>query len=390
MPLHSSERPLRRVVTRFAPSTRKAVARALPMALRGRLIRMLGARSVESKRRPVLGLAGFFGAGNFGDELFLEVFEQYLAEDFELRVLADLPSHPFYSQDVKKIVAEVDAILIGGGDILQPWGQDPRYFNPAFLTKPVFIVGVGVPLYSGPRAKPARPEIIAQHRSFMQHQNVRHIGVRDNQTAEWVCSHISPLIDVRIAPDIVCALDLPEATKPPGPPILGVVTRFRPNRAEPDDYSEVARLASAMIADGWRVRHIILGVGEVGRRDRANADDLNVPQKEIVASDSLADLSVAIGECTALASMKFHGSVVATMYAVPSIVMIPTNKNRNFMRRLRLESLISSFDSPNLTETFHQRPEVPPAECARLRRDAEAHMIALRNCILSELSFQTQ
>lgn len=390
MPVEIEDGPLRRTVTRFAPSTRQAVAQVFPAPIRERLVRVLGSSSLRPGRRPVLGLAGFFGAGNFGDELFLEVFEQYLGSDFELKVMADLPSKPFYTRDVREIVSEVDAILIGGGDILQPWGQDPRYFNPAFLEKPVFIVGVGVPLYSGPRAKPARPEIVARHREFLHHPNVRHIGVRDNQAAEWVCSHLSPPIDVRVAPDIVCALDLPEASKPAGAPILGLVTRFRPNRDEPDDYTRVAELAGAAAADGWRVRHIILGTNEVGRRDRSNADDLDIPGKELVASERLADLSRAIGECTALASMKFHGTVVATMYGVPSIVMIPTNKNRNFMRRIGLESLVSSFDSPELLETFRRRPDVDPHEVARLRRDSEAHLIALRECMLSELSMRQQ
>lgn len=325
-------------------------------------------------RRSVVGLAGFFGAGNYGDELFLKVFEQYLGDRFELRVLADITTKPYYSRPVAEAVQDVDAILIGGGDILQPWGRDPRYFNHAFLKKPVFVVGIGVPQYRGANAKPARPEVIAQHRKFLHHPNVKRIGVRDDQAAEWIKEHIDPPQGVLVAPDIVCALELPAVNKPSGAPILGVATRFRPKLDQPDDYSRISELAEKVIADGWRVRHIILGTHEVGERDADNSRDLAVPGKEVVRSEDLQELTRAIGECTAFASMKFHGTVVATMYGIPSLVMIPTNKNVNFMRRIGLEALVSKYDDTDLVSKFEARPTIDREAIARLKSDADTHM----------------
>jgi polysaccharide pyruvyl transferase WcaK-like protein len=334
-------------------------------------------RKDRARRKLVIGLAGFFGAGNFGDELFLEVFEQYFGDRFDLHVLADKTTKPYYSRPVAEIVAGVDAILVGGGDILQPWNRDPRYFNHAFLEKPVFVVGIGVPQYTGPDAKPARPEVVAQHRAFLHHPNVKRIGVRDNQSAEWIREHIDPPQDVLVAPDIVCGLNLPKPRKSAGAPILGVATRFRPHLARPDDYSRIAELAEKVAADGWRVRHIILGTREVGRRDAANAEDLMLEGKEVVHSENLRELTRAIGECTAFASMKFHGTVVATMYGIPSLVLIPTNKNVNFMRRVGLEALVSRFDAPDLVSKFEARPEVDRSRIAWIRSDVDAHMRGL-------------
>lgn len=368
----------RRLVTLFPPGARAAVADRLPEGLRQRLVARLGA--VAPERKPVLGLAGFFGAGNYGDELFLEVFEQYFGEHFELRVLADLTTKPYYSRPVRELVDEVDAILIGGGDILQPWGRDPRYFNPVFLRKPVFVVGIGVPLYAN-NVKPARPEIIERHREFLHHPNVRQIGVRDDQAANWIRENIAPPREVLVAPDIVCTLDLPAAVRPEGPPILGVVTRYRPNREQPDDYTRVAELARHAQAEGWKIRHLILGTGEVGRRDVENASDLDVAGKEVFHTEDLTALTRAIGECSALASMKFHGTVVATMYGIPSVVMIPTNKNRNFMHRLGLDALVSQFDAPDLVQKFIDRPEVDPAAVQRVRADADAHLRQLVDAV---------
>lgn len=335
-----------------------------------------------SGRRPVVGIAGFYGHGNYGDELFLEVFEQHLGPHVDLKVLADLPDAPYYSRPVRDLVAEVDAIVIGGGDILQPSNQDPRYFNHEFLAKPVFVAGVGVPRYAAADAPQEKAEIVERHRAFLSHPNVRRIGVRDDSAARWVREKLDPPLEVLVAPDIVCSLDLPEATKPAGAPVLGVVTRFRPKLAAPDDYTQLERLAQHALDQGWRVRHIILGTGDVGRRDLENAEDFHLPGKEVVHSEDLDDLSRAIGGCTALASMKFHGTVVATMYGVPSIVLVPTLKNRTFMGRIGLGALVSSFDSPRLVEVFTERPEVRDEDVARIRDAATEHMAGLAHAIL--------
>lgn len=366
------KRVLRTVAGVVPPRLRRRVAGLLPPDLRARLGGAAAPRRRPPGAKPVLGLAGFFGYGNYGDELFLEVFEQYFGQEFELRVLADLKKAPHYSRPVREIVSEVDAILIGGGDILQPWGRDPRYFNHAFLAKPVFVVGIGVPQYAA--GKPANPDVIERHRTFLQHPNVKRIGVRDEQAAEWIREHLDPPLPVLVAPDIVCSLDLPDAPKPDGAPILGVVTRFRPNLDEPDDYTRVAELANHALAEGWRVRHLILGTGQVGERDFANAGDLAVDGKEVFRSEDLTAITRAIGECTALASMKFHGTVVATMYAIPSLVMMPTNKNRNFMGRLGLDALLTRFDDPELIAKFDNRPTLDPAALARTRAEADAHL----------------
>ncbi|TQL03656.1 polysaccharide pyruvyl transferase family protein [Cellulomonas sp. SLBN-39] len=342
-------------------------------------------RALVPRRRPVIGLAGFFGAGNYGDELFLEVFEQYLGADFELRVLASSMKRPYFDGPVRDIVDDVDAIVVGGGDIVQPWAHDSRYFHPAFLEKPVFVVGIGVPQYTGANARRPKAQAIRRHRAFLTHPSVRFLGVRDDQAAAWLRANVSPEIDVRVAPDIVCSLSLPAVDPPEGPPVLGVVTRFRPRRDVPDDYSRLRELAAHAQSEGWRVRHIVLGTGEVGQRDLEDSHRLEVPGKELVHSEDLSVLTRAIGGCTALASMKFHGSVVATMYGIPSLVLVGTNKNRNFMERLGLGALLTNFAAPDLVERFEARPQVPADGLERVRAATDAHMRELVESIKKEL-----
>lgn len=261
--------------------------------------------------------------------------------------------------------------------------MDQRYFARAFLKKPVFVIGVGVPI----RAK--RPEnthqtekewIVKKYRRFFQHPSVKMIHARDPQSANWITEKLHPKIDVIEAPDIVCALTLPEAHKPDGAPILNIITRQRPKKE--DDYSHLNALAQQQIDQGWRIRHVILGTGQVGERDIRNADGITV-EKEVIYSEDLQQLSRAIGEATAQVSMKFHGTVVATMYGVPSTVLIPTNKNRNFMRRIDREELMAKFDQASLPERFMQGPPAPidPQSVAMLRGRAQEVMLTLRESL---------
>ncbi|MGO4145613.1 polysaccharide pyruvyl transferase family protein [Paenarthrobacter sp. YAF11_1] len=339
--------------------------------------------STATRKRPTLGIAGFFGHGNYGDELFLSVFEEYFGDDYNLKVLPDLPAKPYFSRPIAEMVKEVDGILLGGGDLVRPWGTDERYFHKEYLTKPVFALGLGVPIRVGSPNEAEKPHIAKRYAAFFNHPNMKFVGVRDEDSRRWMENHVAPATAPLVAaPDIVCALTLPEVTRDPEAKILGIVTRQRPDRDVPDDYTQLENLAKELQSRGWTIRHLILGTGIVGWRDIVNAQDLDVPGKEIVYSQDLDELSRAIGECTTLASMKFHGSVVATMYGVPSIVMIPTSKNRSFMRRIGREDLLSKFDAKDHLERFEPRPaDIATEDVAMLRKQATDLLLQVQSAV---------
>lgn len=336
-----------------------------------RRLRTVAAKALGRKppRRPILGIVGFFGHGNFGDELFLDVYQEYFGKDYDLVVLPDLLTKPYFSGDIKKRVAKVDAILLGGGDLLQPWNYDRRYWATPYLAKPIYILGLGVPIRPQEQF-PDQPHIIDRHRAFFNHPNIKYIGTRDDSSKQWIEKNLTPSVPVHSDPDVVCSLTLPPATKEPVP-TLGIVTRLRkPDRQ--DDYSELEKLARHVQGNGWKVKHIILGTGVVGERDVKDAETLPIEGKEIVYSQDLDVLNRAIGSLTALASMKFHGSVVATMYGVPSVVLIPTSKNRSFMRRIGRDDLLAKFDAPDLVDRFQPAPApITPEQVAMLREGAQ-------------------
>lgn len=334
---------------------------------------------------PKVGIGGFFGYGNYGDELFLEVFREHLGEAFELQVLPDELESPYFSTPVEKRVKEVQAIVIGGGDLVQPWNIDRRYFHGAYLEKPVFLAGLGVPIRAASSGQTEKPHIVERYRNFFGHPNVRFINARDKQSADWIRSKTEPRVDVIESPDLVCGLTLPEVVRDSANPILGIVTRHRPGHEQDDDYSRLAELGEYAKSEGWRIRHIILGSGIVGERDVVNAERLNIPGKDVFHSQDIWDMTRAIGECSTLASMKFHGSVVATMYGIPSMVLIPTSKNRNFMRRMGRDDLLSKFDAEDLVDRFKPWPKpIDPEWVDRLRDGATEMLTRLRESILAE------
>ena len=321
--------------------------------------------------RPAVGLVGFYGHGNYGDELFLEVFREHLGDEFELLSILDPANRRTIARRLGSGIRGSDAIVIGGGDIVIPWSFASRYWESAYLRRPVLIAGVGVPTW-----RPSVPEVVRQLGSFFGHRNVRFIGARDPQSAGWIEKHLQPTAPLATAPDLVCGLTLPPVVRPAGQPIFGVAVR---SRGEPDDLTQVRRLCERAVELGYRVRRIVLATGKVRRRDEAATDGLDLADTELVSSDDLDVISRAIGECTAMTSMKFHGVVVATMYGVPAIATMPTDKTRNFLRGIGRPDLLSVYSNPELPSVLH-RDLAPIADeiRTRLRAEAVAHLADLR------------
>ena len=321
-----------------------------------------------------VGLVGFFGWGNFGDELFVKVFEQWLGDKFDIKVMNDLTHKPYFSRPIEDVVDEVDAIVIGGGDLIIPWSMSDLYWRDEYLKKPVFIVGVGVPTWGQ-----AKPHIIEKYKKFLTHDNVKFFNVRDKESAEWVRRNISSEVAVNHSADIVFALKMSPKVNTEEK-YFGIVTRDR--KGTPDDLTQVKRLAEKAKSEGFKIKHIILGSGDVGKRDIERADDFDVEGKELVYSESLDELCQEISSCQMLASMKFHGTVVALNYGIPSIVLSATDKNRNLMRMIERRELLSSLNDETLPERVHSFvPVIPWTSIRMLRQRAEKTMVELKSSI---------
>ncbi len=328
--------------------------------------------------KPRIGMVGYYGYGNYGDELFLKVFSKYLG-DFEPVFLQDTLTRPFYTAPLAQKVATLDGILIGGGDLVIPNYWTSQYFENEFLSLPVFMHGIGVPTWGGEDA-----DVVKRLRGFFQHPNVRHIHVRDVESQHWIEQKLSPAVPVQLTPDIVCALDLVPATRPAKPPIFGLVTRKQ--RPGSIGWANIRRLCDRAKMLGYKLRHITLATGPIAEEDREGLKEFEYEGMQMVDSEALDDLTVAIGECTVLASMKFHGCIIAAMYGVPAISLITTDKFKNFYKLIDRPELIAHHTHSNLDKRLAFFPTMIPGSTIReLRHEAEQGLTKLRETMVEAL-----
>lgn len=338
-------------------------------------LRITNSRSL--KRNSYLkriAMVGYFGWGNFGDELFLEAHKQHLGKDYELVVANDLLVAPYFSKPVAELVDEFDGVLIGGGDLLNPLRVSDLYWDKAWLNKPTFIYGLGVP-----RASFRRENVIERYKSFVQHENCKLIVARDVESYEWIKENLEPGDKLKWYPDPVCALDRPAAI-PPKEKTLGVV--MREHRSLDPDMSHVRKLIDEAKNMGYKIKHLVLATKTLGEGDLKRAQLVAEEDEEIIHSNSLAELCAAISSVSALATIKFHGLVVATMYGVPAIAMSVTPKNRNFLRMIERQEMLVSYTDSNLHKHLSNYPaRIHQRVRGGLYREAREGYRVLKECM---------
>lgn len=303
---------------------------------------------LETVKKKRIGLVGYFGWGNFGDELFLEAHKQHLSEIYDLEVVHDILAEPYFSKPVEEMIEPYDAILIGGGDLINPIRVSGLYWQEAFLKKPVFVYGIGVP-----NVKWLRNNVVDIYRNFFQHPNCRLVVPRDPESFNWLKKNIQPTGHMEWFPDPVCSLRLPK-TMPPDEKTLGVV--MRSHRSMGEDLSALREMINKSKEMGFRVKHLVLATSQLGKSDLAMAQSIALEDEEIFASESLETLCQAISSCSLLASIKFHGLVVASMYGVPTVAMSVTPKNRNFLRMIERQEMLCGYTDKELWKKLSYFP----------------------------------
>lgn len=349
------------------------------LAEKDALIHNLGAE-LRGLLKPRVGITGSLARGNYGDELYVRVYEYWLGQWADLTLLTAL-HRPWYFRELRTTQVDVmDAVVLGGGDLLCPYREwiDPDFVNPMYLRRPVHVVGIGV--------ENDKPEIDASvvetWTEFLTHPSVRSISTRDQGSADWITEHIRPGVGVAVHPDLVCALPLPPVERDDDRPVLGIVTRYA---RDPKEYGLLAEVAASYIAKGWRVRHIIGGIEDHGRRDLENAENLKVDGKETFHTKHLDEITRALGECSLVLSMKLHTTIVATMYGVPTVCLHPVTKIRAFMASIGREDLVLEPTDRRLITLLEEGvPAVPMDRVEELRLQAVASLKDLSQRIWDE------
>ncbi|MBN9539401.1 MAG: hypothetical protein BGN99_20965 [Alphaproteobacteria bacterium 65-37] len=330
-------------------------------------------------KRPRIGLIGYYGYGNYGDELFHVVFRK-IFHDCDLVTMQDNQTRPYYNKDLKEKIASMDCLLIGGGDLVIGSYWTDQYFEDPFLAKPIYIHGVGVPTWSR-----EDPKIVERLAKFFRHKSVRHINVRDQESRAWIEEKLAPSVPVTVTSDMVCALDIPNPPKRQGPPVFGLITRKQmPGEIH---WKNVTALCDKARSLGYEVKNIILGTGGDRTDDLVGLAEFPYPHMRTVQSENLVELTREIGSCDVIASMKFHGCVVSTLYGIPAITTITTDKFRNFFQAIERPELIAHHTHTNLADRLAPfMARIPRLTRDHLRRSAIGGLAELRRAMLDEFA----
>lgn len=313
--------------------------------------------------KPKIGLVGYFGWGNYGDELFVEAHKKNLSEEFDLEVVHDLLESPYLSDKALSKLDQFDGFLIGGGDLVNASAVSQLYWKKEYLSKPVFVYGIGVPT---PKIK--KSKALNYYQEFFNNDNVKLTVLRDRESCQYFNTVIAPKREAVFFPDAVCSLDMPKPREYEGKTIGFSI---RNHRSVVGNYEEVREAVDQSKEYGYNVKLIVMANGILGKLDYEKAIEFAKPDEEIIYTESLDELSSAIGGLDQLVSMKFHGMVVAAMYAVPSVQISATTKNRNFLTYLQRMELQSNYNAPDLATRIPMYPsKIHSLLVRKLKRDS--------------------
>lgn len=291
-----------------------------------------------------VGLVGYYGWGNYGDELFHQVLAQQLP-DIEWVLLHDVDAEGrFLDGELRARLATVDAVMIGGGDLVIPYAMSGLYWREEFLAKPVVVYGVGVPRWGG-----YDDGVVAHLRRFFQHASVQSVTARDEQSAQWIRTHIKPSAPVDCEPDIACVYQRPVPAQRSG---IGIVFRHQGNGL---NVAGVSAVLDAVRARGETARLIVLGSGKTRVDDLATTlTALGNDDADIVLRTPLDDLTDVLVGCRKAVSMKFHGCVVAMAHDVPCLALSAADKFKNFYAELERPEWVTTLASEDLAQKLAQ------------------------------------
>lgn len=325
--------------------------------------------------KPKIGLVGYFGWGNFGDELFVQAHKQHLSQYFDLQVVHDLLEAPYFSKDADARLNSFDGFLIGGGDLVNPNAVSPLYWRDAYLSKPVFVHGIGCP-----NTKVFESKSISKLKNFFNHTSVKHIALRDIESKQWFDKVFETSLETKVFPDAVFSLKIPARSKNVNK-VLGVV--LRSHRSLVGDYAAVRQAVDEAKSLGYSVKIIVGGTGDHGFKDLEEAQKFAKPDEEVVFKSDLMEVCFEISACSLILSMKFHVLVIGVMYGIPVIQLSSTLKNRNLFRYLQRPDLLGNYRDDNL---YRRIPPVPaPIHSlivSKLKRDSAVGYNLLRDEML--------
>ena len=299
---------------------------------------------------------GFFGWGNYGDELMREVWQRQLPWPAE--PMHDQLTSPYFSASAVEAIRPVDGVVIGGGDLVLARTVSPLYWNRAWLRRPCAVAGIGVALEQGE----FRADIAPRLRDFLTHDRVISVSTRDAASAHW-------LRDRAGVPGVHCTADLAfAAALPPRPSRADEnLTPLGPGdrvalvvRKAMSEEIEVAvnRVLTWAAARGAAAEFLVAATSTEAAADRSAVRD-RWPDVRIRQESSVEAISAALTDYRVVASAKFHITLVCARLGVPTVALRTTNKTQQLAEQLqdpRAARVVRSEDDDRLLDELCAAP----------------------------------
>lgn len=316
-----------------------------------------------------VGLVGYYGWGNYGDEFFKRVLDSQMPGS-AFRLLHGVgEGGKLLLEDIEKNMEEVDVVMIGGGDLVIPYAMSSLYWRDEFLRKPVVIYGVGVPRWGGYDG-----DVVKRMRQFFQNQAVKHVTARDQESADWIKAQLKPSVTVDCEPDIVCAYQHQYIA--PRDRAFGLVLRYQGNGL---DKEGVRMILDKVRAHGYHPRILMLATDKTLTEDFKSVSELDLGDADIIVRSDLVSLTDELLACDRVASMKFHGCVVAMSHNIPCLALSSANKFKNFYSEIEMMHWVSSLADAQLPEKLDQFLAQPGyAFPTQIREQARVGLINLQ------------
>lgn len=271
----------------------------------------------------MIGLVGYYGYGNYGDEIFLRVWRETLGFNTTVYV------HPYDDLSL------VDKIVVGGGDLICINHINNNYFlcENIVKDKKVYYYGLGV---SSPNRLIENEKIKQRYIDYFS--KAEYISVRDVESFKWVKDYLG-IQKLKLVEDI--AWNFSSSVKiPKKNNVVGLTIRKTPV-ANLDDW---VKLCVKLIDKGYEISLLPL------QNSYHNTRQLHlILMQEVVRSISNASISIIpenfdiehlyswIGSLNYYITTAFHGVITAFKEFVPTLILSRGNKLIQLAKKLKLE-----------------------------------------------------
>lgn len=269
-------------------------------------------------------IVGYYGFGNYGDELFANVFRTFLGEYFQLTFLPDALTDPYFpGEKLASIVERHDLVIVGGGDLLNPQYIPPFYLAEELLQRKVIVEGVGVPLELG------SSETATTHLgNFLSSKSVKGISVRDRLSHDFLNQNLG--IASVIKPDITLSLQISNQR-----PRLRTVT-ISP-RAHQDEEHYTAMIEAAAEARHSATPEVLISsIGDCAKDDM-EFSSVYFRRFEQFNFKSIERITDFITNSEVVISDKFH---VCLLGLIGGCTVIPISYSNKFNILLDLSDIV--------------------------------------------------